>query len=274
VKPDEMRKAPHEPGTSRPPEPAQPAPRARDRAATETRAGTTPAAAPAPPPAATSVATKKPAAEKKASSKGSPKIKLEWEDQEPEWSFNNLEVKDEDFFTLVTEDLYLREFGRQEEDEFGGQLELLSFRLASETYAVRLTNIKQIIKMVPITMVPRAPSHVLGVISLRGTIIPIFDLRRILHLSAATASRKTRIIILAEGKYSVGLIVDEVKQVVRLPASKIEPPPSVLAGVEGEYIQGIGRAGNIMLILLALDKIMVPAVPGKAGAENGAGSWR
>lgn len=189
-----------------------------------------------------------------------PKAGMDWEESEPGWSVERETDKEDDFFSLVTEDLYLREFGKDKE-EAGSQLELLSFRLANEVYAVRLTSIKQIIKMTPITVVPRAPNHVLGIISLRGTIIPVFDLRRILHLPMAPASRKTRIMIVAEGKFMAGLIVDEVEHVVRLPESGIEPPPPVLAGVEAEYIEGIGRSGTKMMILLALVKIMVPVKP-------------
>ncbi len=134
----------------------------------------------------------------------------------------------------------------------------MSFRLANEIYAVKLTSIRQIIKLVPITMVPRVPDYVLGIISLRGTVIPIFDLRRVLKLPEAESTRKSRIIIVNQGKLTAGLIVDEVEQVLRMSESKIEPPPPVLGGVEAEYIKGIGRVDSKMIIFLSLEKIMVP----------------
>ncbi|HUT55400.1 MAG TPA: chemotaxis protein CheW [bacterium] len=194
------------------------------------------------------------------------KVELEWEDNgehKPKaWSLDDL-AGDDDFFALVTEDLYAREFGRPEDDDLGATLELLSFKLASEIYAVPLTSIRQIIKMIPITTVPRAPEYVLGIISLRGNIIPIFDLRRRLNLQSAETTRKTRIIVVAEGIYTVGLIVDEVEQVVRLPETSLEPPPPMLAGIEAGYIEGIGRHAKKMVLVLALDKILQPIAAGR-----------
>jgi len=187
---------------------------------------------------------------------------IEWGSSESDWIFGSAADKDDDFFALVTEDLYMREFGRQEEKDRGDVLELLSFRLASETYAVPLTSIRQIIKMMPITMVPRAPDYVLGIISVRGNIIPVFDLRRRLNLPATEPTRKTRIIVVAGGRYTLGLIVDGVEQVARLPETGLEPPPSMLAGVEAGYIEGIGRHNQKMILVLALDKIMTPVVAG------------
>lgn len=190
-----------------------------------------------------------------------PRRSMEWDSFDEGWTVGKEEEKkEEDFFALVSEELYMREFGKAAEEE-GEQLELLSFRLAQEIYAVPLTSIKQIIKLIPITVVPRAPAHILGIISLRGTIIPVFDLRKVLHLPMAQATRRSRIVIVAEGKYIGGMIVDEVEQVVRLPRSRIEPPPPVLAGVEAEYLEGIGRIENKMIILLSLVKVLVPVNP-------------
>lgn len=191
-----------------------------------------------------------------------------WQETETDFMLGSAKAED-DFLELVSEELYLREFGRQEED-VSQQLELLSFRLAREVYAVRLTSIKQIIKLTPITTVPRAPGYVLGIISLRGTIIPVFDLRRRLALPQAEATRKSRIVVVSAGRFTVGLIVDEVEQVARIPAEGLEPPPSVLAGVEAEFIEGIGRTADKMIILLALDKILTPVLAGTHGLKAGA----
>jgi purine-binding chemotaxis protein CheW len=112
--------------------------------------------------------------------------------------------------------------------------------------------------------VPRAPDYVLGILSLRGAVIPVFDLRRRLRLGLTEPTRKSRIVVVAVGKFMVGLIVDEVMQVVRLPETKLEPPPSMLNAVEAEYIEAIGRTGAKMIILLALEKILTP-VSGNKG---------
>jgi purine-binding chemotaxis protein CheW len=217
--------------------------------------------APAPRPAAMKSASSGLGGEKKA-------VRPLWEDSVSDFALGDPKQGD-DFFALVSEELYLREFGRPEED-VSQQLELLSFRLAREVYAVRLTSIKQIIKLTPITTVPRAPAYVLGIISLRGTIIPVFDLRRRLELPRAEATRKSRIVVVSEGRFTVGLIVDEVEQVARISAAALEPPPSVLAGVEAEFIEGIGRTADKMIILLALDKILTPVMAGAHAMKAGA----
>jgi len=171
---------------------------------------------------------------------------------------DTLGAEKDDFLELVSEDLYRREFGEETQEDLGEQLELLSFQLAQESYAIRLTLVQQIIKMREITPVPRAPEYVLGVISLRGVIIPVFDLRRRLGLARREHTRETRIIVVREGAKSIGLIVDRVRQVVRIPAAGIEPPPPVLGGLEAEYLEGIGRSEGRMLILLHLEKVLAP----------------
>ena len=168
------------------------------------------------------------------------------------------EVKD-DFLELVSEDLYRREFGEEAPEDLGEQMELLSFQLAQESYAIRLTLVQQIIKMREITLVPRAPEFVLGVISLRGLIIPVFDLRQRLGQARREPTRETRIIVVREGAKSIGLIVDRVRHVVRIAAAGVEPPPPILADLESEYLEGIGRADGRMLILLNLEKVLAPA---------------
>jgi len=173
-------------------------------------------------------------------------------------ALERLSTEKKDFLELVSEDLYRREFGEEARVEVGEQLELISFRLAQEIYAIRLTHVQQIIKLREITLVPRAPAYILGVISLRGMIIPIFDLRSRLGLAAEEPTRQTRIIVVMEGPKIIGLIVDQVEQVVRIPAQAIEPPPPVLGGLESDYIEGIGRFSGRMLILLNLSKVLAP----------------
>lgn len=220
-----------------------------------------PVKAPALEPAAEKAGAVEEPGSREGEAKKPPRIEMDWEADRV--SLDEIAPGEDDFFSLVTEDLYLREFGRPEDTGQGEAVSLLSFKLAQETYAAPLTSIRQIIKLTPITMVPRAPTHVLGVISLRGMIIPVFDLRRMLKLPAAAPGRKTRIIIVTEGKFSAGLVVDEVEGVVRLAESGIEPPPT-LAGLEAEYVKGIGRVESRMIILLDLAKVLVPVSSIKA----------
>jgi len=132
----------------------------------------------------------------------------------------------------------------------------LSFRVADEEYGVSLMEIREIIKARPVTEVPRMPRFVAGVLSLRGTIMPVFDLRLRLGFDPAEPTGLERIIIVKGDEVASGLLVDEVHQVVALKSSAIKDAPQVLDGVDREFVMGIGRHGGRMLILLDLEKVM------------------
>jgi purine-binding chemotaxis protein CheW len=144
-------------------------------------------------------------------------------------------------------------------DGAGKRVEYLAFRLAGETYAVEIEHVAEILRPPPMTGVPRAPSTVLGVISVRGKLVTVVDLRRRLRLTSVAIDRKTRI-LLADARIGeqVGLLVDEVQQVWRLAADEIEPA-NVLGGEQAAHIAGIGRpaeSGGVVLILLDLRPIL------------------
>jgi len=134
--------------------------------------------------------------------------------------------------------------------------ELLCFRVAAERYAVDIMDIREIIKTREVTEVPRMPPFVNGVLSLRGIIIPVFNMRERLGHAVAEKSGKERIIVVNRGEESCGVLVDEVIQVARLEAEAIEPPPAVLEGIDRDFVRGIGRIDGRMLILLNLEKIL------------------
>jgi purine-binding chemotaxis protein CheW len=134
-------------------------------------------------------------------------------------------------------------------------LKYLRFRVADEDYGVSLLEIREIIKTRPVTEVPRMPGFVIGVISLRGTIIPVLDLRLRLGLAVGDSSGWSRIIIAKRGEGMCGLLVDEVFQVLGLPSAEIEKAPPVLEGIDREFVRGIGRHGERMLIILDLEKV-------------------
>lgn len=135
--------------------------------------------------------------------------------------------------------------------------ELLCFRVASEEYALNIMDIKEIIKPREVTEVPRVPSFVAGVLSLRGIIIPVFDMRIRLGLAGERSSVKERIIVVKKGAEGFcGILVDEVIQVVRIDAKDLEPPPTVLEGIDRDFVSGIGRFSGRMLILLNMEKIL------------------
>ncbi len=135
-------------------------------------------------------------------------------------------------------------------------LNYISFRVGTEKYAINLMEIKEIIRLREITEVPRAPVFVLGIISLRGIILPVFDLSARLGFATSTPSGKKRIIIVRMMDQCYGLLVDEVFQVVRLEQQSVEIPPAVLEGTKREFISGIVRQGDRLLILIDLEKIL------------------
>ncbi len=141
-------------------------------------------------------------------------------------------------------------------DSSGDILKYLRFRVADEDYGLSLLEIREIIKPRAVTEVPRMPVFVAGVLSLRGVIIPVFDLRPRLGLPPAHSPGTERIIIVKKEDGACGLLVDEVFQVIGLKSSEIEKAPQVLEGMDREFVTGIGRHGGRMLILLDLEKIV------------------
>ncbi len=134
--------------------------------------------------------------------------------------------------------------------------ELLCFRVAGEKYAVDIMEIKEIIKPREVTEVPRVPSYVSGVLSLRGIIIPVIDMHSRLGHDVAEGSGRERIIVVKKGEEFFGIMVDEVIQVVRIAPEGIEPPPAVLDEIDRDFVSGIGRFDGEMLILLSLGKVL------------------
>ncbi len=158
---------------------------------------------------------------------------------------------------FATEATFRQGFSRRERSGGDYQREALAFRLGDEEYALDILRIREIIKLRPITEVPRAPSYILGIISVRGQVIPVLDLRVRLRLLARPLGKEARILIVTRGDETYGLIVDAVRQVVRMRDEEVEPPPPMLGGAEAEFIAGIGRPrGDRMLILLQLDTVL------------------
>jgi len=116
--------------------------------------------------------------------------------------------------------------------------------------------VQEIIRTMEITKVPRAQDFVEGVINLRGKVIPIIDLRRRFGLPSRQHDKYTRIIVIELYDIIVGFVVDSVSEVLRIPASTVEPPPSVVSGVEAEYIKGVGKLQDRLLILIDLDRLL------------------
>jgi purine-binding chemotaxis protein CheW len=134
--------------------------------------------------------------------------------------------------------------------------EYLCFRVAQEVYAISIMSIKEIIKPRDVTEVPRMPAFISGVISLRGVIIPVMDMRLRLSLPVSATGGKERIIVLRRDSGFCGVLVDEVIQVARIKKSDLEEPPTVLDGIDRDFVKGLGHFDTRMLILLNLATIL------------------
>lgn len=138
----------------------------------------------------------------------------------------------------------------------GSDTQLVTFNLGKEEFAVPILQIQEINRLVEITRVPKSPDFVEGVINLRGKVIPIIDLRKRFSLPQSDLGKYARIVVVNMDGRMVGLIVDSVSEVLRLPNDAIEPPPPVVAGIGSEYIKGLGKLEGRLLILLDLSKIL------------------
>ena len=133
------------------------------------------------------------------------------------------------------------------------EIELLSFRVGGEEYALMVDDVREVLKIVPMTMVPNAPAFILGVMSLRGKITPIVDLCKRLGLQPGVRDEKSRIIVVSTDEEDVGLVVDRVTGVLTVFPDEIKPAPENVEQGAG-YIRGITRKGDRLHILLDLKK--------------------
>ncbi len=132
----------------------------------------------------------------------------------------------------------------------------LSFSLGNEEYAVEILKVQEIIGLMAITPVPGMPDSVLGVINLRGRVIPVVDLRRKFALEAVEHTDLTCIIVMQVGGLLVGALVDEVNEVADLDAADLQETPEMGDGPMSDVLLGVGKLENRVLILLDIDRVL------------------
>ena len=135
-------------------------------------------------------------------------------------------------------------------------LQLVSFCIGNEEFGVDILKVQEINRVVDITKVPRSPEFVEGIINLRGNVIPIIDLRKRFNLELSEHDKNTRIVVVDIEGQTMGMVVDSVSEVLRIPSSTIEPTPDVVTSVESDYIKGVAKLDNRLLIHLDLSKIL------------------
>ncbi len=140
-------------------------------------------------------------------------------------------------------------------NNFEEQVQLVSFNLGQEEFGIDILKVQEINRMVKITKVPQAPSYVEGVINLRGKVIPVIDLRRKFSLAESEYDQNTRIVVADVSGHVIGMVVDAVSEVLRIPRSTMEPPPEIVTGVDSEYISAVVKLEEKLLIFLDISKI-------------------
>src|ERR1035441_1209159 len=138
----------------------------------------------------------------------------------------------------------------------GKTLQVVSFALGSEEYGVDIAQVQEINRMVTVTHVPQAAQFMEGVINLRGRLIPIIDLRTRFGMERAERTKNTRIVVTEIGSKRLGMVVDSVSEVLRIPVEQIEDAPDLVAGVDSEYIRGVGKMGDRLIIMLDLARVI------------------
>ena len=158
--------------------------------------------------------------------------------------------------------------------EGAGQLagKYLTFALGQESYGIAVRKIREIIRMIEVTAVPQMPAYVRGVVNLRGKIIPVIDLRRRFQMDAAETNERTCIVVVqvarqGGGTLQMGLVVDQVEEVLNIHAADLEEPPKFGAAVHEAYILGMAKIKEGVKTLLDIDRVIGEETLGEVAAR-------
>lgn len=136
------------------------------------------------------------------------------------------------------------------------QAQIVIFRLGDEEFGMDVFSVLEILRHQQVTAVPKAPAFVEGVIDVRGALIPVVDLRKRFELPAAPTDGRTRIVVTQFGDERLGLVVDAVSEVLRVPESAISEPPAYVKGLAAEYVRGLVRLEGRLVVLLDIERIL------------------
>lgn len=132
----------------------------------------------------------------------------------------------------------------------------LTFRLGEEQYGVEILKVQEIRGYSAVTPIPNTPRHLRGVLNLRGTIVPVVDLRLKFGMAETEYNQFTVIIVLTVGSKVVGLVVDAVSDVLSIPRADIQPTPDFGVEVDARFIEGVAKAGDKLVVLLNIDRVL------------------
>lgn len=135
-------------------------------------------------------------------------------------------------------------------------MQAVVFGIGRESYGLPIEAVQEIVRVPDITALPDAPVYFEGVINLRGRIVPVMDLRRRLGLNRQERTRASRVLVILNRGHVLGLLVDTVYEVRKLSADAVEAPPELVVAVGIEYITGVARAADRLIVFLDIDKIV------------------
>lgn len=150
----------------------------------------------------------------------------------------------------------VRNTGAGEADGARQEVQLACFRVGDALYAIDILRIKEIIRPLKLTPIPKAPAFVEGVVNLRGAVIPIVDLRKRFDVAELSQTRTTRVIICSVSGKIIGLVVDEVAEVRRYARHEVRPAPQFIKGKGAEFFLGVCRRGEELIMVLDLERIL------------------
>jgi len=136
------------------------------------------------------------------------------------------------------------------------EVQLAVFKLAGQPYAIDIMKIKQIIRPLKVSPLPQAPDFLEGVINLRGVVIPVIDMRKRFGMEDRESGSDEKVIIASVEKRIVGCVVDDVTEVIPVSQKEIQPPPRAMRGIQSDYLYGVCRYEDDILMILNLDEIL------------------
>jgi purine-binding chemotaxis protein CheW len=151
----------------------------------------------------------------------------------------------------------------------GRELHIVGFEVGRETYGVPITSLHEIVRVPEITAVPDAPDYMEGVINLRGKIVSVIDLRKRLGEKKVTSSRRNRILVVEHKGRLAGLIVDSATEVLKIPASDVEPSPTTLQEGRQNCVTGLGKYAGRLIVLLDMTRVLDLGAAQKLSASEG-----
>lgn len=137
-------------------------------------------------------------------------------------------------------------------------IQIVCFTIGNEEYGIEILKVQEILRLPQITTLPKAADFILGVIDLRGKILPIIDMSKRFGIESKTEMKDARAIVINIKGREVGLAIDSVSHVVKVDSNDIEPPPPIVKGISGRYIVGIAKVDEEFVVILDIDRIFSP----------------